>query len=73
MMYSPSVYPPEPPRGGTLSETEHVVKTIACAKKWWPDADESSLPLTIHQATTSDGRTRVSVYDRQGKLRYSRG
>ena len=60
------------PRGGVCSEQEHWVKTFEKAKEWFPYVEERDLPIKIVQYKSSDGRTRLQVYNHRGLI-YHKG
>ena len=61
------------PKGGTLSESTHVVKTLAKGIEWFPGCTEDDVPLKIKQFTTSGGRLRVEIYNHVHDLLATRG
>tara|TARA_R110001606_G_C15105556_1_gene620255 strand:- start:44 stop:316 length:273 start_codon:yes stop_codon:yes gene_type:complete len=60
------------PKGGTVVESTHSVKTINKAREWYSQCVESELPIKINQQD-ADGRLRVRVYDNNDKMVSSKG
>ena len=60
------------PKGGTVIESTHIVKTISKAREWYSQCVDSELPIKINQQDAS-GRLRVRVYDNNDKMVSSKG
>ena len=60
------------PKGGMCTESFHPVKTLAKAREWHEDCDESQMPIKIYQQNAGT-RLRVRVYDNNGTVISSRG
>lgn len=60
------------PIGGTVSETNHTVKTLGKAKEWFVGCEKSHLPVRIVQQD-ANGRLRIRVYDSKNAMIHCRG
>ena len=61
------------PRGSTVTESTHLVKTIEKAKEWYPLTKDDHLPIKIEQYTASNYRVMVKIWDKNGNFIYARG
>ena len=61
------------PKGSECTETTHEVKTMAGAREWFDNVNESDLPIIVNQVKSTDGRLMIKIYSKDKQLIHSRG
>jgi hypothetical protein len=61
------------PRGSEITTSEHQIKTLKNAQDWYEDVIEQDLPILIIKQKAANGRLRITIKDKNGKLIHQRG